>query len=238
MASHINSVLKQAILTFTSKPELFTPNLNALAALLDKTTAEDVNLQPQFSTESLWSRPGKAPVTCIDIYEDQNITMGIFILKPGGHLPLHNHPEMYGLIKVISGKVRITSYSLNTPKTLEVDRRSFKDDPPPALVFSRKKILTAELVSSEIVDTSSKPCMLEPNDKNLHEIESVDGPAAFLDILAPPYSTLIPNNGPRLCSYFAVLSQVSPNVFKLQEIKSPSWYWNDMFPYTGPEPKL
>ncbi|CAH1996633.1 unnamed protein product [Acanthoscelides obtectus] len=209
MATHINNVLKQAILTFTSKSELFAPNLNALSNLLEKITAEDVNLQPQFATESLWSRPGKAPVTCIDIYEDENLTMGIFILKPGGNLPLHNHPEMYGLIKVISGKVKITSYSLNTPKTLEVDRRSFMDDHPTKL-FSRKNIVTAELVSSEILDTSSKPCMLEPNEKNLHEIESVDGPAAFLDILAPPYGTMIPNNGPRLCSYFAVLNQGIP----------------------------
>nr|CAI5837332.1 unnamed protein product [Callosobruchus analis] len=236
MAAHINNVLKQAIITFTSKPELFGSNLTALAALLDKTTAEDVNLQPQFSSESYWSRPGKAPLTCIHIYEDQNITMNIFILKPAGHLPLHNHPEMYGLIKVISGKVRITSYSLNTLKTQKIDR-SLKEDPPPSLASSSREV-TAELFSSEIVDTSSKPCMLEPNNKNLHEIESVDGPAAFLDILAPPYSTPTPNNGPRLCSYFAVLNQLSPNIFKLQEIKSPSWYWNDMFPYTGPELKL
>lgn len=235
MTNHINNVLKQAITSFTCKPEVFSSNLHSLITLLDRTTAEDVNFPPQFTTERLWKQPGKAPVTCIDIFENPHVTMGIFILKPGGRLPLHNHPEMYGLIKVISGKVRITSYSLNTERTLEIDRRSFKGEPIPPINFSHKKILTAEFSSSEMVDTNSKTCMLEPDKKNLHEIESVDGPAAFLDVLAPPYNTVIPNVGPRLCSYYSVLSQISSNIFRLQEIRSPSWYWTDAFPYTGPE---
>ncbi|KAJ8941552.1 hypothetical protein NQ318_011509 [Aromia moschata] len=235
MTSQINTILKQAITTFTCKPDLFYSNLGLLMSLLDKLTAEDVNFHPQFRTERLWTQPGKAPVTCIDIYEDHNVTMGISIIKPGGQLPLHNHPEMHGLIKVIAGKVKITSYSLNTEKTLEVDRRSFRGDFAPPAHYTHKRILTAELCSSEIVDVNSKTCLLEPNNKNLHEIHSVDGPAAFLDILAPPYGSLIPGNGPRLCSYYSVLSQVSPKIFKLQEIKSPSWYWTDAFPYTGPQ---
>ncbi|KAJ8949347.1 hypothetical protein NQ314_008267 [Rhamnusium bicolor] len=235
MTSHINIVLKQAITTFTSKPEFFYSNLHHLTSLLDKITAEDVNFHPQFTTERLWNKPGKAPVTCIDIYEDSNVTMGIFILKPGGQLPLHNHPEMHGLIKVITGKVKITSYSLNTEKTMEIDRKSLKGEFVTPVNLPRKRILTAELNSSEVIDSSSKTCLLEPNIKNLHEIQSIDGPAAFLDILAPPYGSITPSNGPRLCSYYSVLSQAAPNVYRLQEIKSPSWYWTDAFPYTGPE---
>ncbi|KAG5872708.1 hypothetical protein JTB14_008802 [Gonioctena quinquepunctata] len=234
MASQMHRVLKQAIATFASKPELFAANLSALASVLDKTSAEDVNLDPRFAAETEWEDGEKAPVTFIDIYEDSNLTMNIFILKPGGQLPLHNHPEMYGLIKVISGKIRITSYSLNTPRTLEVDRRSFKEDFMPPIDHRRRKILTAELISSEIVDTDSNPCILDPSNRNIHEIQSIDGPAAFLDILAPPYNTEIPNKGSRLCSYYAVLSNVMPNVFRLQEIRSPSWYWTDSCPYTGP----
>ncbi|XP_018579935.1 2-aminoethanethiol dioxygenase [Anoplophora glabripennis] len=235
MTNHINNVLKQAITTFTCKPEVFSLNLHSLISLLDKTTAEDVNFPFEFTKERVWKQPRKAPVTCIDIFENSHVTMGIFILKPGGRLPLHNHPEMYGLIKVIAGKVKITSYSLNTERTLEIDRRSFKGESAPPISFGHKQLLTAELSSSEIVDTTSTTCMLEPNRKNLHEIESIDGPAAFLDILAPPYGTIIPNVGPRLCSYYAVLSQISSNIFRLQEIRSPSWYWTDAFPYSGPE---
>ncbi|CAH1154361.1 unnamed protein product [Phaedon cochleariae] len=235
MTSHIHKVLQQAITTFTCKSELFAFNLSSLSSILDKTTAEDVNFDPRFTKKSEWDNPERAPVTFIDIYEDSNLTMNIFILKPDGQLPLHNHPEMYGLIKVISGKIKITSYSLNTARTMELERRSFKDAIVPPIDFRRRKIVTAELISSEIVDSNSKPCLLDPGNRNIHEIQSIDGPAAFLDILAPPYNTNIPNNGPRLCSYYAVLSNIMPNVFRLQEIRSPSWYWTDSYPYTGPD---
>lgn len=234
MTSHINSVLKQALITFTCKPDLFSTNLHCLASLLDKVTAEDVNLNRQFTQETFWRQPHKAPVTCIDIYEDKNVTMGIFVLKPGGHIPLHNHPEMYGLIKVIMGKVKITSYSLNTPKILEVEKRTSRNEPLSNMPYSATNVLTAELVSTEIVDTNSLPCVLEPNHKNLHKIESVDGPAAFLDILAPPYMTLMSDGSSRLCSYYATLSQIATDIFRLHQIGSPSSYWCDMFPYTGP----
>lgn len=234
MTAHINTVLKQALTTFSCKSEVFKSNLNILTALLDKVTAEDVNLNPQFAQDSFWNRPQKAPVSCIDIYEDMNVTLGIFVLKPGGQLPLHNHPEMHGLIKVLMGKIKITSYSLNTEKTCALDSGTNNGDSFKPSKTYKKSIITAELVSTEVVDVNSQPCLLEPSYKNLHKIESVDGPAAFLDILAPPYMTQIPNNGERQCSYYNVLSQAAPNVFRLHEIKSPSWYWCDIHPYTGP----
>lgn len=236
MTSHINTVLKQALTTFTCKSELFKTNLSVLTTLLDKVKPEDVNLNSQFSEASFWSLPNKAPVSCIDIYEDKNVTLGIFVLKPGGQLPLHNHPEMYGLIKVLLGKIKITSYSLNTENTQLIDEGVSNGDPS-INRFYRKSIVVAELVSTEIVDVNSEPCLLEPNHKNLHKIESIDGPAAFLDILAPPYMTQIADNGKRQCSYYKVINQAAPHVFKLQEIRSPPWYWCDEQPYTGPKLK-
>lgn len=240
MSSHILKVLKQAIITFTTKkakPESFADNLQALIALLDKTTAEHVNFPPHFLNPQLWESPEKAPVSCIEIYEDDNVSMGIFILKPNGKLPLHNHPRMHGLIKVIAGQVKIVNYSINTEKTKEVDQKSFHDSEAPVStkLKGRSGIVTAELSGITVANTSSPCCTLEPEFKNLHEIQSVDGPAAFLDILAPPYDYPVPEFGARQCSYYAKLSQVSPSVFRLQEIRSPSWYWTDSYPYTGPD---
>lgn len=203
---------------------MFYQELEILKALLDKTTSSDVDLHPRFMTESLWERPNKAPVTYIDIYEDSEVSMGIFILKPGMKLPLHNHPQMHGLIKVIGGRVKITSYSLNTDKTKEIDKRN------PGMT----KFLTVERCPEIFVDTTDGCCVLEPDKRNLHEVESVGGPAAFIDILAPPYETIIPGVGVRKCSYFRILREVGPNVFRLQEICSPNW-WTDSYPYTGPE---
>lgn len=234
MTAHIIQILKQALTTFTCKPEQFKSNLCLLTSLLNKVTAEDVNLNSEFAQDSFWNKPQKAPVSCIDIYEDMNVTLGIFILKPGGQLPLHNHPEMHGLIKVLMGKIKITSYSLDTEKTSAIDGNLHNGDSLRSSRIHKKSIITAELVSTEIMDVNSQPCLLEPTYKNLHKIESVDGPAAFLDILAPPYMTQIPNNGQRQCSYYTVLSQAAPNVFRLHEVSSPSWYWCDIHTYTGP----
>ena len=38
------------------------------------------------------------------------------------------------------------------------------------------------------VTPESGCCLLSPAESNIHKIESVGGPAAFLDILAPPYN--------------------------------------------------
>ena len=38
------------------------------------------------------------------------------------------------------------------------------------------------------VTPDSTCCILSPSQSNIHKIESVGGPAAFLDILAPPYN--------------------------------------------------
>lgn len=234
LKSQIGLVLRQTYKTFASNSEVLIQNLEILKSLLDKTTAEDVNLQADFSKEEFWQRPHKAPVSYIDIVDNNYFTVGIFVLKPNTKLPLHNHPAMYGLIKVILGKVKITSYSINTESTRDVDSTESVPGAISPAFFRKKEIITAELAGEAVVDTDSDCCLLEPEARNLHEIESIDGPAAFIDILAPPYDTIIPNVGPRKCSYYSILNRVNENVFKMLEVDSPSWFWTDSFPYLGP----
>ncbi|KAK5644456.1 hypothetical protein RI129_005756 [Pyrocoelia pectoralis] len=224
--AQINSLLKQAIRTFTCRKDVFHQNLEILHAVLDKITADDVDLQPQFMKESLWARPNKAPVTYIDIFEDSNVSLGIFILKPGMRLPLHDHPQMYGLIKVIAGTIKISSFSLK----IEVQGKQTL----PHTTRMESESVIAEKNVDVIVDVNSEPCILDPYKGNLHEIESVNGPAAFLDVLAPPYKIPITGNGPRICTYYKVINEIEPHIFKLEKMEAPSWYWNDTFPYTGP----
>ncbi|CAG9766627.1 unnamed protein product [Ceutorhynchus assimilis] len=228
MSSHIANVLKQARVTFAKTQKPYKQKIEILSSLLDKTTMNHVNLPKTYMDHHLWEYPEKAPVSCIEIFEDSDVTMGIFMLKPNGKLPLHNHPNMYGLIKVLSGKVKITSFSMNTEKTKEIDQRSFHGESMP--YKPSNKILTAELNGVTIANSESPPCIVEPNFRNIHEIQSLDGTAAFLDILAPPYDF-----ERRKCSYYQKLSQASRNIFRLQEIECPSWYWTDSCPYTGPK---
>lgn len=230
VTNQMSVLFKQAVTTFTCKKELLYSNLEILKAVLDKTTASDVDLHPQFMNHSLWTRPNKAPVTYVDIYENETLSMGIFILKPGMKLPLHDHPQMYGLLKVIAGTIKITSFSLHTEKTLKCIGKSCKH---PSSEYPMTVI--AERNPDILADSLSETCILEPDKGNLHEIESIGGPAAFIDILAPPYETEIPDYGARKCTYFSVVKELAPQVCKLEEINSPSWFWNDVHPYTGLE---
>ena len=50
------------------------------------------------------------------------------------------------------------------------------------------ELFLAEQGSIVTVTPESSCCILSPLQSNIHKIESVDGPAAFLDILAPPYN--------------------------------------------------
>lgn len=221
---HIGNVLKQALATFTCKKDAFLQNIEALKVLLDKTTASDVDLKPHLFSGDTWKSEEKAPVSYIDIYEDDIITMGIFILKPGMKLPLHDHPYMYGLIKVLAGTLKISSFTVRT----DLDSFGDKDKLYPP-------VMTIEKHPEIIADNTSKSCTLEPFKRNLHEIESLGEPSAFLDVLSPPYETYIPNIGPRKCTYFKIISQLNPILYKVVEAPQPSWFWSDLIPYTGPE---
>lgn len=98
---------------------------------------------------------------------------------------------------------------------------------------------------------NSGPCLLTPVQDNLHQIDAMDGPAAFLDILAPPYD---PDDG-RDCHYYKVLQPAAQGegtdgksneqqqveekekdeeVKWLLEVPQPEDFWCVGEPYPGP----
>lgn len=233
MALLIPTILRTAAKTFTCNPEIFSKNLEQLSKLFNNIKSAHVNLNPVLLNKTTWESETKAPMTYVHIFNDDIINVGIFILKPKMKLPLHNHPDMYGLLKVIAGTVKITSYSLNTENTKkyvtiqEDEGTSSQDD-------NGQMKLIAEQMDDIIADSETNCCVLDPNKSNIHEIESLNGPAAFIDILSPPYDVDIPGVGERKCSYFKLEKELEPKIFELQEINTPSWFWSDSFPYTGP----
>ena len=50
--------------------------------------------------------------------------------------------------------------------------------------------------------SNSPACIFTPTEKNLREISCVEGPAAFLDILSPPYDVDEFGKGTRPCTFF------------------------------------
>ena len=105
------------------------------------------------------------------------------------------------------------------------------------------------------VTPDSTCCILSPSQSNIHKIESVGGPAAFLDILAPPYNIdpepyaedqqVSEDNTDdddkvimfqeRNCNYFRVLSEPSEDNTKwLLACDPPASFYCDTEQYMGP----
>lgn len=129
MTSKIECVLRQALTTFSGAytSKAFHDNLVKLKRIANELDARSVGLdfrllrwdtyELNYSLDKLpgstFIRHHQAPVTYIEVFEDQNVSIGVFVLRDGAKIPLHDHPSMYGVLKVIYGKVKVQSY---TPK--------------------------------------------------------------------------------------------------------------------------
>ncbi|XP_041939632.1 2-aminoethanethiol (cysteamine) dioxygenase a [Alosa alosa] len=242
--SLIQKIATQAYATFKNfgaaaiaDNNVFLDNQAKLTTLVTEIRAADLKITPPKSKSSTPS-PHNPPVTYMHICETDAFSMGVFLLKTGASIPLHDHPGMNGVLKVLYGKVNIRCFDkLDAP-----DAQSLPLFDPPLLPFQKDSIRRCVLRSTGEYTEDSGPCILTPVKDNLHQIDAVEGPAAFLDILAPPYD---PDDG-RDCHYFKVLQTVSKSVDRnsdqtvegerwLLEVPQPADFWCGGEPYPGPE---
>uniref|UniRef100_A0A8C6SIC4 2-aminoethanethiol dioxygenase n=1 Tax=Neogobius melanostomus TaxID=47308 RepID=A0A8C6SIC4_9GOBI len=187
-------------------------NHGQLKSLMSEVCAADLKLVPRKADSPAlpYHHHHQPPVTYMHICETDHFSMGVFLLKSGSSIPLHDHPGMHGVLKVLYGKVRIRCFD-------RLERPSSTPPPPPR--------------------PQSGPCVLSPDRDNLHQIDAVDGPTAFMDILAPPYD---PDNG-RDCHYYTVLAEVEGQQQQpgqevwLREVSQPADFWCGAEPYPGPQ---
>ena len=93
-----------------------------------------------------------------------------------------------------------------------------------------------------IVGPTDPVCHVSPDIENFHEITSVDGPAAFMDILTPPYGVDKHTGEERECHYYeefkfdiGELKELNDkNLVWLTHIPSPNSFWCDQAKYKGP----
>ncbi|XP_033109752.1 2-aminoethanethiol dioxygenase-like [Anneissia japonica] len=230
----VANVARETFKTILIDKTLITDKLNILKCLCNEIKAADLNitLSTQEALSSNSARPSysRPPVSYMEIYEDKVLTMGIFLLRKGSRIPLHDHPGMYGFCRVLYGTISVESFShidkdiseLNVPEFEE-----FQDKPGPDMRFLTP---TKHNQSGEF-SSNTGTCVLLPRIGNYHELKAVDGPAAFLDILAPPYE---PERG-RDCLYYKLLSEKTGDTKWLLQIDPPRDFWCDNLPYPGPE---
>lgn len=127
MTSKIECVVKQAVITFSDslKSSDFHDNLVELKQNANELDSQSVGLDLRLLQwdvyelkkrldqlpKPLFARNCQTPVTYILVYENKNVSIGLFVLRNGSKIPFHDHPNMHGLLKVIYGKVKIQSYT-------------------------------------------------------------------------------------------------------------------------------
>ncbi|KAM6066740.1 2-aminoethanethiol dioxygenase [Chlamydotis macqueenii] len=238
MASLIQRVARQARLTFRSPAgPAFGENLHRLQQLLDEVRAEDLHLAPRGPSAAAAAGGGfpwggaVPPVSYMHICETESFSMGVFLLRSGACIPLHDHPGMNGMLKVLYGTLRIACMDTLPPAAAA---------PPPPAAAGGGPCHRALFRSRQQYTPASPPCLLSPHTDNLHQIDAVDGPAAFLDILAPPYDT---QHG-RDCHYYRLLEGPPPPAGAeppglprevwLMETPQAADFWCGGEPYPGP----
>lgn len=247
MSSLVQRLARQALATFrtqaSEESKAFVDNHSKLRSMLAEVRAADLKIVPRCVDSSCVSPQSLGPpVTYMHICETDSFSMGVFLLKHGSSIPLHDHPNMYGLLKVLYGKIRVSCYDRLELSSDSASGRRFN---PPLLPFQKSAVRPSVQRSVGEYTEDSAPCVLSPHRDNLHHIEAVDGPTAFLDILAPPYD---PDDG-RDCHYYRVLQPAPEGADRkageheqpelwLMEIPQPGEFWCGAEPYPGPKVSL
>ena len=236
-SSRISTLVKQARLTFSSLiicNENQQEQIESLKRAMNKISKSDLNFNIFDSVKSNPTmnsidrinhekfRNSNAPVFYMKLYEDEIISVGIFVIKSNHRIPLHDHPHMFGLIKVLDGQGYLNAYNV--------------------LLEKNKNELICAKHTSTIITAQSETAVLYPNQSNIHEIYAVnDQHCAFLDILSPPYS----DENDCTCYVALPLSSTSPVTalnndkidherdFILKRVFDDEYY-TESLEYTGP----
>lgn len=150
----------------------------------------------------------------------------IFILPPGASIPLHDHPEMSVISRVLYGSMHVRSCDL------VAEASSSASETTQSLSSSS---LLARVCADETIFAPHTTELL-PDHGNLHEFVAGDAiGCAIFDILTPPYE---PDDG-RDCTYYRVVGDwpsvaaASPSLVTL-EVFDPDHFAVVSEPYLGP----
>lgn len=151
---------------------------------------------------------------CMNIVNSNEFDMSVFIIPKGRQLPLHDHPSMVVLSKVIVGELNVRCFS---PENL--NRRGHT---------SAGK---ASLISSSMRTSNNAAWMLTPVLGNVHELKADETTIVF-DVLMPPY--LEPE---RPCNFYR--SVKDENGWALENISPPpNRLLPSVVPYNGLRPNV
>lgn len=135
--------------------------------------------------------PGPHPWRQLVVHRAGSCQSSVFVLPEGATIPLHDHPAMTALCKVLHGRMRIHTYRwLDGARLLATDHGTTDLDP------------------------ESPVSALLPHPGELHEVTALTD-CAFFDVCTPYYD----DDAGRPCRYYGVAGPVGPGVVQLMHVK-------------------
>ncbi|XP_057816229.1 plant cysteine oxidase 4 isoform X1 [Cryptomeria japonica] len=241
--------------SFTSNGPRSPEILQNVHDVLDTIKPSDVGLEEAALVAHRWSgsshgvngRRGRngspryfSPITYLHIHECENFSIGIFCMPVSSVIPLHNHPGMTVLSKLLYGSVHAKAYDWIDPSEVSDsskglskaynscwwDCMAFVED-----IFFGFQSKLAKLVKDCEMSAPCDTTILYPTyGGNIHSFRALS-PCALLDVLAPPYST---EEG-RHCTYYRKSFRKVPSGLQVEGINIPGHQLAWLEEYQPPE---
>ena len=158
---------------------------------LDLVTLQHVQLTP---LDMLGMNNGSG--FCYTLYETHEVAVSAFMIPAGGCIPLHNHPNMTVLTKLLSGNLMVRSFS------------ELEEAEPNNSILAA---LDDGVDKEGVLRRATEPAWaLTPRSGNFHELYAVSN-SLMLDVFLPPYD----NAKGRCCTYFKIVSDESVSSRKI-----------------------
>ncbi|KAK9831320.1 hypothetical protein WJX81_002037 [Elliptochloris bilobata] len=131
-------------------------------------------------------RQRRLVIEYLHVHEDADLSLGVFCLPRGASLPLHNHPGMTVLSRVLYGDMHVRAFDWAEPA-------------PGGDPWAPRR---ATLVADRVMHAGEEPALLQASSGgNMHAFTAASS-CAVLDLLAPPYDT---NDPDKDCTYYREL---------------------------------
>jgi len=141
-------------------------------------------------------------IAYVPIEECEDYTIALFVLPKYTYLPLHDHPHMTVLSKILCGQVYWRAFDWETNDATDRNPTSSFSN---LFNFSRRteRRRKAKIRFAEVIE-EGRMLQLGPSEGNIHAIKALKY-SIMLDVLAPPYSEF----DERYCTYYDEIPQDS-----------------------------
>lgn len=217
-------------------------DLDGVQAAMEELTPQSLAFEVPAPAPARPPEAGSPHVSYVHVWSGAAFSMGVFLLPAGASIPLHDHPGMSVLSKLLYGSLRVTSYDLgqlSPDAAASADVTSRKLGGP--LLGRRRgaRRMRCAPPRTSVVSAPAPAMRLDAVRGNLHEFLALADTAVF-DVLLPPYS----DAAGRPCHYYAPArggaggegaGEGAGALVDLEEVPWPDSLVVDSAPYRGPK---